>query len=512
MSDEEKVVKNTEDVFENGFVADNAQEPKAENAETNVTPEKAEIKPFDETNGEGEATEPTTSKMAAEEPDIASERGSVSTESNDAKETQPQSKMSEPTASKTPIGAGLSKRMKAIIAGAVGCIVLGAGVYMVTAAPKTIDMNKYLEVTFDGYDGYGTASKEVDWEKLKADYSGKIKYKRSTKKAFNAAYGDYTDGADMEDLVDPVDIIEASVDPEFETDSRKLSNGDKVEISWDVENSYISKLNVKIKANNKTFKVKGLEKAKKVDVFKDIKVSFAGTDGNGTVAIDTKSGDESFVTAENFDKYDGLSNGDKVKLTLTDSQIESLATTGKIPEKDSKTYTVSGLTKYAASVSDLSDDTISKMKAQAEDIIREENANSSYIGKYYDAGTPEYVGNYVLKQKTAESGGFWFSTNNRVGLLYEITLTGTRNEENFTSLNNYGETLNVYYNIYFDDITVDSNGNTEDNLVNKGSMDSKCFNSDVMHQTVYGFESLDAAKNDIVDGNAGNYTADWNVQ
>lgn len=512
MSDEEKVVKNTEEVFENGFVADNASEPEAENVETDVPRKKVKINLSGETNDESKATVPSANESAPKEPEIASESVSSSAGLNDEKSNQPHAKASDPSSPKKSKSSGLSKRVKAIVAGVAGCVILGVGVYMVTAAPKTIDMNKYLDVSFDGYDGYGTASKEVDWDKLKSDYSGKIKYKKSTKKAFHAAYGDYADGADMEDLVDPVDIIEASVDPTFETDSRKLSNGDKVEVSWDVENSYISKLNVKIKANNKTFKVKGLEKAKKVDVFKDIQVSFTGTDGNGTVAIDTKSGDGSFVTEENFDKYDGLSNGDKIKLTLTDSQIESLASSGKIPEKDFKTYTVSGLTKYASSVSDLSDDTISEMKEQAEDIIRESNANSSYIGKYYDAGTPEYVGDYVLKKKSAETNSFWYSSNNRVGLLYKITLTGTRNEENFTSLNNYGETLTVYYNIYFDDITVDSDGNTEDNLVSKGTMDSECFNSDVMHQTVYGFESLDAAKNDIVDGNASDYTADWNVQ
>ena len=75
------------------------------------------------------------------------------------------------------------KKTVAIIGGAVAAILILIIILRVAIKP-TINLNKYTEVTFDGYDSVGTASVTFDRDKFEEDYDSKLtkKLKKNAKK------------------------------------------------------------------------------------------------------------------------------------------------------------------------------------------------------------------------------------------------------------------------------------------------------------------------------------------
>ena len=95
----------------------------------------------------------------------------------------------------------------------VAAIAVAAIIYFVTR-PKTIDISKYVDVTFDGADGYGTADVDIDDALLK-DIKSAMKDK----------------GTYSEHKFDKV--LDSFYDYEVDPDS-ELSNGDKVKVKFDI--------------------------------------------------------------------------------------------------------------------------------------------------------------------------------------------------------------------------------------------------------------------------------------
>ena len=140
------------------------------------------------------------------------------------------------------------------------------------------------------------------------------------------------------------------------------------------------------------------------------------------------------------------------------------------------------------------------MKEQSEDIFREIYSGNSNVS----VSTPEYHGFYILKNK---SNGSWYS-NNIVGLVYKYTATGIKDDEYF---GNVGESRTGYCVMKFENLTVNEDGNSDDNLADKGTMEYQSFYDSDMRVNLYGYEDLNSAYSDIVDGNAKQFTAEWNV-
>lgn len=378
-------------------------------------------------------------------------------------------------------------------------LVLFALFFFLSAQP-TIDMNKYATVEFSGYDGYGTASVTINWDQLSKDYKGKIKYTDKANQEYRNFFGNYAKGTTMDSLTSGTETLRMAVSVDIETKSQgNLLNGDEVTLKWKESNS-ISDLNVKIKDDDKKIKVNGLTKVKKVDVFKDLDVTFEGVNGNGTANIASKIDGYTYYFNVDADSY-SLSNGEKITVSIPKNNLETFVRNyGEKPEKTSKEYTVKGLTKYVETASDISDDLLAKMKEQSEDIFREIYSGNSNVS----VSTPEYHGFYILKNK---SNGSWYS-NNIVGLVYKYTATGIKDDEYF---GNVGESRTGYCVMKFENLTVNEDGNSDDNLADKGTMEYQSFYDSDMRVNLYGYEDLNSAYSDIVDGNAKQFTAEWNV-
>lgn len=319
-----------------------------------------------------------------------------------------ESKVSNPTGSP----GSLKKLPKNIIFGAAGAVAVLFIIVIVAFAMnsgKVIDLNKYISFESSGYDGYGKASISVDWDKLEKDYGKKVKYSSKGKKEYGV----------LTYAFEPMSVLRDAVSEISLDKSERLSNGDKVKYTWKVSDDTTKSINYKLKYKDGEFEIKKLNELSKFDPFKDVKVSFSGIAPNGKAEI-AYSGGGDILHEYNFklDKFDKLKNNDTVtvSLNLDEDQIASMADRyGRIPEKMSQTYTVSGLETYVTQYSELPQDFIKEVNDKAKEVVKE------YTDSAYGEGTTlsdlKYEG-YALKTDLDE-------VYNGLYIVYSRVLTST---------------------------------------------------------------------------------------
>ena len=149
-----------------------------------------------------------------------------------------------------------------------------------------------------------------------------------------------------------------------------------------------------------------MKDAKKVDVFDDVSVDFEGQEPEGTATM-TYQGNELDDSYFQYEPSEGLSNGDKVTVTLSEEGVASLTRDyGEVPEETEKEYTVSGLVCPLKSLNQIDDDSMKTLKKQAEDVY------ASYMGQNWDeTSTLEsltYLGDYLLTDKNDSDGNILY--------------------------------------------------------------------------------------------------------
>ena len=318
-----------------------------------------------------------------------------------------ESKVSNPTGSP----GSLKKLPKNIIFGAAGAVAVLFIIVIVAFAMnsgKVIDLNKYISFESSGYDGYGKASISVDWDKLEKDYGKKVKYSSKGKKEYGV----------LTYAFEPMSVLRDAVSEISLDKSERLSNGDKVKYTWKVSDDTTKSINYKLKYKDGEFEIKKLNELSKFDPFKDVKVSFSGIAPNGKAEIAYSGNDTLNKNNFKLDKFDKLKNNDTVtvSLNLDEDQIASMADRyGRIPEKMSQTYTVSGLETYVTQYSELPQDFIKEVNDKAKEVVKE------YTDSAYGEGTTlsdlKYEG-YALKTGLDE-------VYNGLYIVYSRVLTST---------------------------------------------------------------------------------------
>ena len=283
---------------------------------------------------------------------------------------------------------------KVLIGAVAGIVVLIVLIGAVRSHGRTIDLNKYLTINTSGYNGYGSVTAEVDWDSFEEKYDSKISYKK--KNLLNKLERFLWDDRS------PMNFLEGNVSVSIENDGTYFSNGDKVAYTWNVSDDLQGALNYNLKYKDGTIKVSGLEDAKKVDVFDDVSVDFEGQEPEGTATM-TYQGNELDDSYFQYEPSEGLSNGDKVTVTLSEEGVASLTRDyGEVPEETEKEYTVSGLVCPLKSLNQIDDDSMKTLKKQAEDVY------ASYMGQNWDeTSTLEsltYLGDYLLTDKNDSDG------------------------------------------------------------------------------------------------------------
>ena len=288
------------------------------------------------------------------------------------------------------------KSNSAIIVGvAVGLILLVLASFFALFPRKTkLDLDKYVTVSFDGYDGYGKAMVQFDKDAYLKDYKKKIKLKKSG----NFLQDSLTQNYGAEELlydfyIDGRWVIEGATDG-------KLKNGDKVKFAWKLNQEELEE-NFKLKLSSKgqELDVQGLKDVKLFDAFQNLDIKFTGISPDGSVEwkgtgdMDGSKG-YYFTVEPSMD----LKNGDKVKIKIEPKNPEALIQKyGMAPKEMEKEITVEGLPSYVDKAEDVSESLLQDMQKELTDKIQSQIANQGEQVSFVGA---EYLGYYFLNAKS----------------------------------------------------------------------------------------------------------------
>ena len=357
---------------------------------------------------------------------------------------------------------------------AIGAIV--AVVIAIIALHKpTINLNNYLEsnVELSGYEGAGTVSVALDTDSIVYDYADKIKVGKQAASMMDDDWG-FTKDELLEMALD--DYVDGSFDK-----STDLSNGDKVTYKWNISKSaaknFEKTFKCKLKYEDFTYKVSGLEEIPSVDPFdeNDFEITFSGTapDGSASVSNSTNSAINYSVNPSS-----GLSNGDKVTVTAS---LYDYSEADFVLSQTEKTFEVSGLDSYVTDISQISEDYIQKLDAQGKDAI---DSMSSQDISYGGPGvkTREYVGAYLASAKSEES-----YQQNELFMIYKLTS------------NNGTSDIEYYFYVNFHNVIEYSDGTLYTDIMDYNVPEKSWWTDDESFSsgdnTFAGYETLDKLYN-----------------
>ena len=368
------------------------------------------------------------------------------------------------------------------------------GVGLANRKPS-IDLQRYVTITAQGYDTLGKLDVAFDTDKLEADYGKRIA--DSFKKAMNdhkeSTYGlsslaaDLYSGSETELFVDY--CATGSADK-----TSGLRNGDVVTYSWnESEDEAETLFGVKVKYSDITYTVSGLEKVNTFDAFDGVTVEFNGTAPRGTATVNslptTEAGSSLHYT---LDTAENLCNGDTVTLTVSSNRedfSDCIEKYGAIPEETEKTFAVSGLNEYVTSPVLLTDTVLDSLKAQAEDTFK------AYAANHWDADSEsligmDYVGDYIL---TPKEDSFWVD-NDIVTLVYKINV--------------HNRYQNFNDEVYED---VNSYDSAEERVIIDSGLQQYSFSDSTMNWYYYGYATIDDLYSAAVTRNIEKYNHQDNV-
>lgn len=285
-----------------------------------------------------------------------------------------------------------------------------------SAGREKIDLEDFITIEFSKYNGYGTASFDVDEDAIDylidrekaGEFLTKVAEKNNQLALELAFLDEYTDLFDFE----------------FAEKYENLSNGDKVEIivvseleefGYEVED--IAKgLGIKFKDTEITYKVEGLVDAKSIDVFEGVEdcIKYSSTSG-GEIMIDGATRAEIIITDDfervidgmyfvkgrysnsikvvyNNTRIDelsfsvegggfGLSSGEKINVVVSGGS--GLEEFDYLITEHVKEYTVPQLAKRLESKSQLSANKIKEIKSKTLEYVKEELGGTTVYEFYY---------------------------------------------------------------------------------------------------------------------------------
>ena len=378
--------------------------------------------------------------------------------------------------------------------GAVAGVILIAGGVMVYGSRKTINLDHYLTIDMEGYDGYGSADAVIDWDAIEKKYGSRISFTDAARAEFGRALN----------MTTPMEALKNSVYV-YVDESSGLSNDDTISYSWEVDDDLMKYVDCKIKAKDGSKKVSGLEQIETFDAFADLDVSFHGRDADGYADLNY-TGEEMSSSDFYCDKSSGLSNGDTVTVSISDSDIPYYAENlGKVPAELEKEYTVEGLEYYLKHISEISAESLAAMQQQASDVYQAKAAKD--WGESETLESLSYVGDYLLTSKNSQDNYLYLVYKAQVRDYYS---NGDRS---------YDALKYIYWYIRYNDLMVGADGSVSVDVTdyatpgNRVSVDSGI--SDGWWGTkgwyYYGYETLDALYRDVVTANLDSFNHEDNA-
>lgn len=394
-------------------------------------------------------------------------------------------------------GSSLTDKIKALpkkvlMAVGAGTAIIMLLLFVVLGMEDSIDMNQYLTIEAEGYDGYGKLHAAINWDAVEEKYGEKLSFTEEAGKTFGG----------LVSLMSPMDALQDCVRVELEKYSG-LSNGDTVAYTWTVDEDLANMLKCKIKCKDGSFSVSDLQKAETFDLFSQLEVEFTGTAPQGKVSL-TYTGSELRTNAFHCDKSSGLSNGDTITVSISDSNVELLSEQlGKVPESSEKQYTVQGLNSYVTKASEIDETALSEMQKQASDEYISQAAQWKEDKKLQNLS---YLGNYLLTSKDGDG--------NYLYLVYKASIKNYYAD----SRQAYDQINEVYWYTRFENIMVNGDGKTEVDVrdyatpyetVHFDTSGNDSFGA--KRWSYYGYKTLEELYKDAIASKMDDYTCEDNI-
>ena len=241
--------------------------------------------------------------------------------------------------------------------GIVALIVLLVVIFKVAGCGKTkVDLNDYLSISVAGTDTVGTASYSFDSNGLFMKLAETIGVKDEDAADPYYLLNSLTSGSKKwKKLSDLYSMMNSTFQGSLDK-TTDLSNGDEIVFEWNNNKDQMEQIekDFKVSFSCKEMKkdVEGLAKIQEFDPFEDVEVKFSGYAPNGTAEIQNNSEynyETPYLDFE-LDKRDGLSNGDKVTVSVANTAGDEdtfrencIRDWGVAPSAVTKEYTVEGL-------------------------------------------------------------------------------------------------------------------------------------------------------------------------
>lgn len=316
------------------------------------------------------------------------------------------------------------KLIAGLCAGAVALIVAIIAIVLVVVNSKpTINLNDYIKVKTDGYEGYGSASISIDWDAIDEKYGSKLKFTGDAKDKYG----------DLLDLAEPIDALKSNIKVEFNSDSKttELKNGDKVKYKLTVNKNAQKFVKCKLEYKNSEYTVSGLKTVETFDAFEGVTVEFSGRSGSGYADFNfdgAKLERYDFNISQTYD----LKNGDVITVELYNKQAQDyIDNYGMVPEAFEKEFKVEGLEEIITSSSAITSEGLEQLKKEAEAAIKKTldiqlDSSVSYDGLQYE--------------------GYIFASNDSSNVVYVIYSADVSSEDNKFN------TKKVYYPVCIKDV------------------------------------------------------------
>ena len=403
---------------------------------------------------------------------------------------------------------------------AVAAVVFVGGVLIATHKP-TVNLNKYITLSAEGYNSIGTLDVEFDTDKLEKDYGKKIakNFQKAMKNHEEDTYGLSNLAGSLYEGGETSLFVTYCADGSADK-TRNLSNGDVVTYTWDGVNEQTKKeaeelFGVKIKCSDVTYKVSGLTAVNTFDAFDGVEVEFNGISPDGSATVNT------LPTAEaakglyyTLDEQYNLANGDTVTVTVhsnRDDFSDCIEKYGAIPATTEKTYTVEGLNEYVTDSDGLTDSVLVSLQNQAQDVL------NAYIAKSWDSECVtlkgmSYLGYYILTPKNKDNYGV---SQDVIILPYQVT---SHNHFEDDKGQVYDADVSYYWYIAFRNVSKDADGNIagglDDYYTANASFDVKTGLDDGWWEKYWsydGYQTLDELYSNAVTRNVEDYNHQDNV-
>lgn len=403
---------------------------------------------------------------------------------------------------------------------AVAAVVVVGGVLIATHKP-TVNLNKYITLSAEGYNSIGTLDVEFDTDKLERDYGKKIakNFQKAMKNHEEDTYGLSNLAGSLYEGGETSLFVTYCADGSADK-TRNLSNGDVVTYTWDGVNEQTKKeaeelFGVKIKCSDVTYKVSGLTAVNTFDAFDGVEVEFNGISPDGSATVNT------LPTAEaakglyyTLDEQYNLANGDTVTVTVHSNRDDfsgCIEKYGAIPAATEKTYTVEGLNEYVTDSDGLTDSVLVSLQNQAQDVL------NAYIAKSWDSECVtlkgmSYLGYYILTPKNKDNYGV---SQDVIILPYQVT---SHNHFEDDKGQVYDADVSYYWYIAFRNVSKDADGNIagglDDYYTANASFDVKTGLDDGWWEKYWsydGYQTLDELYSNAVTRNVEDYNHQDNV-